>query len=164
MTITQQSAKHLREVFFGGNWTWSNVKDQLSDVDLDMATYKLDGFNTIAVLTFHIGYYVRAVLSVLEDQPLNASDKFSFDLPPLESAAQWNALVAQTLSNAEKAAGMIAQLPDSRLEAIFVEEKYGTWFRNIHGLIEHTHYHLGQIAIIKKMYRTGLGSPKGENQ
>ena len=59
---------------------------------------------------------------------------------------------------------MIAQLPDSRLEAIFVEEKYGTWFRNIHGLIEHTHYHLGQIAIIKKMYRTGLGSPKGENQ
>ncbi|MBL7949902.1 MAG: DUF1572 domain-containing protein, partial [Bacteroidia bacterium] len=94
MTVTQQSAKHLREVFFGGNWTWSNVKDQLSDVDLDMATYKLDGFNTIAVLTFHIGYYVRAVLSVLEDQPLNASDKFSFDLPPLESAAQWNALVA----------------------------------------------------------------------
>ena len=83
MTVTQQSAKHLREVFFGGNWTWSNVKDQLSDVDLDMATYKLDGFNTIAVLTFHIGYYVRAVLSVLEDQPLNASDKFSFDLPPL---------------------------------------------------------------------------------
>ena len=28
---------------------------------------------------------------------------------------------------------MIAELPDSRLEAIFVEEKYGTWFRNIHG-------------------------------
>ncbi|HAI83731.1 MAG TPA: DUF1572 domain-containing protein, partial [Chitinophagaceae bacterium] len=29
----------------------------------------------------------------------------------------------------------------------------GTYYRNILGLIEHTHYHLGQIALIKKIIR-----------
>ena len=30
-------------------------------------------------------------------------------------------------------------------------EKYGTYYRNFHGLIEHAHYHLGQIVLIKKL-------------
>jgi hypothetical protein len=31
-----------------------------------------------------------------------------------------------------------------------VEEKYGSVLRNIMGVIEHTHYHLGQIVLLKK--------------
>jgi len=29
--------------------------------------------------------------------------------------------------------------------------KYGNYFRNIVGVIEHIHYHLGQIVLIKKI-------------
>ena len=32
MEITKQIAKHFREVNFGGNWTWSNLKDNLADI------------------------------------------------------------------------------------------------------------------------------------
>lgn len=48
-------------------------------------------------------------------------------------------------------AQLIEQLPDSRLEEIFSQEKYGTFHRNLFGIIEHAHYHLGQIVVIKKM-------------
>jgi len=52
---------------------------------------------------------------------------------------------------AESFAALIEQLPDSKLRAQFTDEKYGTYYRNLQGIIEHTHYHLGQIVIIKKI-------------
>ncbi|MGN6163930.1 MAG: hypothetical protein ACTHOF_05245 [Flavisolibacter sp.] len=42
-------------------------------------------------------------------------------------------------------------MADSKLDEIFVDEKYGTYYRNLQGIIEHTHYHLGQIVLIKKL-------------
>ncbi|MEM8891667.1 MAG: DUF1572 domain-containing protein, partial [Bacteroidota bacterium] len=38
----------------------------------------------------------------------------------------------------------------------FVDEKYGTYRRNIDGMIEHCYYHLGQISIIRKMIAEGM--------
>jgi hypothetical protein len=37
------------------------------------------------------------------------------------------------------------------LEATFSQKKYGTYYRNLMGVIEHSHYHLGQISLIRKM-------------
>jgi hypothetical protein len=31
MNLPEYLSKHFREVFFGGNWTWSNLKDTLED-------------------------------------------------------------------------------------------------------------------------------------
>jgi len=42
-------------------------------------------------------------------------------------------------------------LPESKLSETFLDEKYGNYYRNIHGIIEHTHYHLAQIVLIKKL-------------
>jgi hypothetical protein len=153
MTQTAQIAKHLRDVHFGGNWTWSNLKDNLADVSWEEATKKIDSFNTIAALTFHVNYFVVAVLDVLQNKPLTSHDKFSFDVPPIHSKEDWDRLVNKALTEAEQCAALIEQLPDSKLDEMFVEEKYGNYFRNFHGLIEHTHYHLGQIAILKKLVK-----------
>jgi len=42
-------------------------------------------------------------------------------------------------------------MPDSKINEVFVNEKYGTYLRNIDGMIEHCYYHLGQITLIKKL-------------
>ena len=151
MNLTAQIAKHFRAVHFGGNWTSVNLKDQLTGLTWQQATTQVYSFNTIAKLVFHINYYVSAVSKVLEGGPLDAHDKYSFDLAPIQSEEDWQALVAKTFSDAEHFATLIEQLPDSRLGEVFSEEKYGTYYSNLHGIIEHTHYHLGQITLIKKM-------------
>ena len=51
----------------------------------------------------------------------------------------------------ERFVKLIEKLPDSILGENFTDKKYGTYFRNLNGIIEHTHYHLGQIVIIKKI-------------
>ncbi|TND09831.1 MAG: hypothetical protein FD123_955 [Bacteroidetes bacterium] len=151
MNLTAQIAKHFREVHFGGNWTWSNLKDNLADVTWQQAITPVYDLNTIAVLTFHVNYFVCAALDVLEGRPLTSNDKYSFDHPPVQCAEDWEKLRDKALSDAEKLAGLIEQLPEHKLWEDFTDKKYGNYCRNIFGIIEHTHYHLGQIAVVKKI-------------
>ncbi len=151
MIVSQQIAKHFREVFFGGNWTSSNLKDHLADVTWQQATTQVYNLNTIASLVYHINYYITAVLKVLQGSPLDAHDRYSFDLPPIRSQDDWQLLLNKMWVDAEQFANLIEQLPESRLWEDFSENKYGNYYRNLLGIIEHTHYHLGQIVLIKKV-------------
>jgi len=151
MNLATQIAKHLRDVHFGGNWTAVNLKDSLAGVDWQQATTKVHSFNTIAVLVYHMNYYIGVVMKVLQGEPLNASDKYSFDLPPIQSQEDWEKLLDKTWTEAENFALLVEQLPESRLWEDFSENKYGNYYRNLHGIIEHVHYHLGQIVLIKKL-------------
>jgi uncharacterized damage-inducible protein DinB len=153
MNTTQQLAKHCRDVHFGGNWTFVNLKDTMADITWQEATTQYQDSNTIATLLFHINYYINPVARVLQGEPLNASDKFSFDCPTITSQEEWDHLVQKALDEAEQFAKEIEKLEESKLFEVFSEEKYGNYFRNLLGIIEHTHYHLGQIALIKKMIR-----------
>ena len=151
MNLTAQIAKHFRDVHFGGNWTSVDLKQTLADVTWEQATTKVYSFNTIAALVYHINYYVSAVTKVLQGGPLDAHDKYSFDLPSIQSHEDWNKLLSKFWTEAEIFANLVEQLPASKFEEVFSEEKYGNYYRNIHGVIEHTHYHLGQIVLIKKI-------------
>ena len=151
MNIAKQIAKHLREIHFGGNWTSSNLKEHLADVTWQQATTKVYSFNTIATLVYHINYYVDAVLKVLQGEALNAKDKYSFDHPPIHSQEDWERFLDKIWTDAENFANLIEQLPDHQLLEVFSDEKYGSYYRNLHGIIEHSHYHLGQIVLIKKI-------------
>jgi hypothetical protein len=149
--LTTQLAKQVRDVHFGGNWSSVNLKETLGDVSLEQATAKVYSFNTIVALVFHINYFIDAVLKVLEGGALTAHDKFSFDHPPISSRENWEKLLDKMWTDAENFAELIEQLPENMLDEIFVDEKYGTYYRNLAGIIEHCHYHLGQIVLIKKI-------------
>jgi len=152
MSSASQLAKRFREVLLDGLWIANtNFKDKLSDVTWEQATAKIDSLNTIAMLTFHIHYYIAGIVNVLEGGKLEIKDQFSFDLPPIESAEQWETLLNKLWADSEKFASLVEQMADSKLDEVFVDEKYGTYRRNIDGMIEHAYYHLGQITLIKKM-------------
>lgn len=152
MSITSQLAKRFREVLLNGKWIANtNFKEQLSDVTWEQATTKIDSLNTIAMLTFHIDYYIAGLVNVFEGGDLEIKDKFSFDLPPIESQQEWENVLNKLWQDSEKFATLLEQMPDSKLDEVFVDEKYGTYLRNIDGMIEHAYYHLGQITLIKKM-------------
>ena len=151
MTVSSLLAKHLRDVHFGGNWTSVNLKEQLAGVSWQQATVQIDGFNTIAKLVHHIHYFVDTVRKVLEGGPLDAHDKFSFDHPPIGSKEEWLRFLEKVWATAEACAAAIERSPDERLADDLPGKKYGNYHRNILGIIEHSHYHLGQIVILKKL-------------
>lgn len=151
MTIPQQIAKHLRDVYFGGNWTSVSFKNTLEDVTWQQATTQVYSFNTIATLVYHTNYYIQVQSKVLQGQPLIGKDAESFIHAAISSQHDWEQLLQKTFADAEVFANLIEKLPENKLAEDFSDKKYGTYYRNLHGVIEHLHYHLGQMVLIKKM-------------
>ncbi len=150
-SVAEQIAAHLKAVYFGGNWTSVNLKDQLADVTWEQATCRVGSFHTLVAQVYHMNYFVAAVLKVLRGGPLDSHDKFSFDHPPIGSQEDWQRMLEKVWSEVEEAARLIEQLPDKRLAEDFVDGKYGNYYRNLQGVVEHCHYHLGQLVLTKKM-------------
>lgn len=152
MENAAQLANRFSEVILNGTWIANtNFQDQLSGVTLEQAIHKTGTLNTIAALTFHINYYIAGILNVFEGGDLEIRDKFSFDMPNLDSEAAWEYMKATLFANAGKFAEHVARLTDEQLDAVFVKEAYGTYRRNIEAMIEHSYYHLGQISLLRKL-------------
>ncbi|MEM1124060.1 MAG: DinB family protein [Bacteroidota bacterium] len=151
MNFANQIANQFREVQLNGTWIATNYKKELATVTWEQAVTKIANLNTIADLTFHINYYTAGVLQVLEGGTLDIRDKYSFDYPPIESPADWEKLRAKAEQDAERFAKALEKLSDEVLQTGFVKDIYGTYFRNMTGMIEHSYYHLGQIVLLKKL-------------
>ncbi|MCC7453534.1 MAG: DinB family protein [Crocinitomix sp.] len=152
MTRSKLIAGRIREVYSNGTWIANtNFKDLILNIPWQTATQKVENLNTIAELTFHINYYLVGLLHAFETGKLEISDQFSFNMKPIQSAQEWESLRSDFLLNAEKFANRVEQLADQTLDEIFIDQRYGTYLRNIEGVIEHSYYHLGQISLIRKM-------------
>lgn len=151
---TDHLASRFEEVLLNGTWIANtNYQALLSDVSREQATRRVGDLNTIAALTWHVNYYIAGILQVFRGGALEIRDRYSFDMPPVESDEDWARMREELFSNAAEFAAHVARIPEETLDSPFVEEKYGTWRRNIEGMIVHAYYHLGQIALIKKMTR-----------
>ncbi len=148
----QLLANRFREALLNGTWIANtNYRHQLEALDWKLANKKIDSLNTIGLLAQHIHYYINGVKNVFKGGALEIRDKFSFDFPPFQSQLEWEKFIETFFRDAEEFALLVEQLPENRLDEAFVDEKYGSWQRNIEAMIEHSYYHLGQIVLIKKM-------------
>lgn len=152
MNQSTQIANRVREVILNGTWIANtNFKDQLADSDWQRTTKKVDSLNTIADLAQHIHYYISGILNVFNGGTLDIKDQFSFNFPPIESQEQWNLFLDKFWNDSEDFSRRVEAMSDEKLDSVFVDEKYGSFRRNIEAVIEHSYYHLGQIVLIKKM-------------
>lgn len=120
-------ANRLREVLLNGHFIANtNYREQHAGLDWRQATKQIHKLSTIAALTYHINYYMAGVLDAFETGKLTISDKFSFDLPPIQSEQDWLELVEMLLTNAAKLADAIEQMTAHELSQPFFDEKYGT--------------------------------------
>ena len=152
MTRNLTIASRLREVLLNGRWIANtNFSEQLQNISWQQAIQKVDNLNSIAALTYHINYYLVGLLNAFEYGKLEIRDKCSFDLPQIHSEIDWNNLVVDILKNSETFANQVEQMNDDIFDKPFVDEKYGSYLRNLEGVVEHSYYHLGQISLIKKI-------------
>ncbi|KRB56806.1 hypothetical protein [Flavobacterium sp. Root186] len=151
MKNTVEIANRFRETILNGTWIANtNYKHQLENLDWKIAVTPVKNLNTISILAQHIHYYINGINNVFKGGPLDIKDKFSFDFPPITSQEDWQIFLDKFWNAAEEFASFTEQMPDEKLDQIFIDEKYGTYKRNIEAMIEHSYYHLGQIVLIKK--------------
>jgi hypothetical protein len=72
--LTNEMARHMREIHFGNNWSDSAMQDVLKDVTWEQALKTpIPNTNSIAVLVFHMNFYLDYVHRNLKN------DIFIFD-------------------------------------------------------------------------------------
>ncbi|MCB0688089.1 MAG: DUF1572 family protein [Saprospiraceae bacterium] len=152
MEFARQLASQFREVYLDGKWVVNtNLRAELMGISHKQAMTKIGSLNSIAALAYHLNYYVVGVKEYLQKNELTIRDQFSFDLPPIATEDEWMEFLDQMWKEAEEFARHVESMSQSDLEQTFVKETYGNYLRNVHVIIEHTYYHLGQIVLIKKL-------------
>lgn len=151
MKLNEYIADRLKEVLTEGKWVvWTNWKEQITSLNWKQATQQVEDYNTIAALTFHVNYYIAGVSKVFDGGPLDMSDKFSFDAPPITSEEQWQERVNTFCTSAEYIIQQVGNMTEDDLNSVFVKPEYGTFLRTADVMIEHAYYHLGQVLLIRK--------------
>ncbi len=145
-------ANRFREVILTGTWIANtNFKDQLQNVAWETATTKYQSLNSISILAQHLHYYINGVKNVFLGGDLEIRDAYSFDFPPITSQYEWESFLDKFWRDAEAFSSLVENMSNEKLQDRFVKEAYGTYERNIEGMIEHSYYHLAQIVLIKKL-------------
>jgi uncharacterized damage-inducible protein DinB len=156
MNLNSYMSKRLKEIWLDGKWIANtNFKEQLSQTSYAQAIHKVENLNSIALLTFHVNYYIEGLNQVFEGGKLEIKDIHSFEMPELKCESDWNKLVEDFILNAERFIAHVENMNLEQLQQPFVKESYGTNLRHIEAQIEHGYYHLGQISLIKKLILSG---------
>lgn len=151
MSLSLHLAKHLREAYHGGNWTAINLRGLVAGLEWQQVTTQVHGFHSIATIVYHMTHDVQKIAKVLEGGPLEGMDAPIFTHPPISSQEDWDKILEQVWQDVEYFAGLIEQFPEERLWEEFIDPIYGNYYRNLQGITEHVHYHLGQIVLIKRI-------------
>ncbi|MBS1622360.1 MAG: DinB family protein [Bacteroidetes bacterium] len=152
MEIKSLAAQHICEVL-KGNWSDIFLEDVLQDVTLEEAKFIPPSKNSIAMLAHHIKFYNEAVLfRVVKDSQTVNYEANGFDVPELKTEVEWQHLKEATLSSFTNLADKVLAMPEEQLFEL-TPSGIATFYKTLHGVTEHAYYHMGQIVVIKKIFR-----------
>lgn len=153
MRITEQLSQNLISVFEGGNWTEVSIAETLSDVSyLEANTKNPASQNTIASLLHHLIFWNSVIALRIQNQDPEIPEVNGFDGEAPASEKDWQLLIEQAKHSFTELAEAIKQFPPERLSDL-TNFGQSTFIKNLFGIVEHAHYHLGQIVILKKFIR-----------
>lgn len=146
-------AEHVLAVHEGNNWTEVNITDTLKDVTLPEATTLTKASpNTLAALLHHLSYWNRVMVQRINHFKVVLPNANGFDVPLLQTEQDWQLLKADNLASAQELAAAINSFDENKLPQPILEG-YSSAYKHLQGSVEHIHYHLGQIVILKQLIR-----------
>lgn len=151
MTSTQRIADLYRGATLGGAWYGPSLAELLADTSPDTATRApLTGAHSISELLQHLLLWNERIRNTSDQSPLPRWDaEREWAEPPIP----WSELVARWNESRSLLEQRIRTFPVSDLgkQVPGRDYPYETMFE---GIVQHTIYHAGQIAMIRSMLRS----------
>ena len=141
----------LKRATEGGAWHGPALLELLADVSAEQAAARpVAGAHSIWELALHIAAWLDVARARIErNAPVRLSAEG--DWPPVADAGEAAWLAARDrLERSHRALlGTVASLDDARLDEVIAGTTQTVYFL-LHGVVQHTLYHAGQIAVLKK--------------
>lgn len=154
MTEVERIRNQFQRAFDGEAWHGPSVLSLLDGVTAEQAAaHPVPGAHSIWELTLHIAAWEDACRRRLEGDPAQLADEENF--PPVTDTSQgaWDNAKTKLIDVHRRLLDAIAATDDSRLDEPIIdsaETTFSTAYVTLHGGVQHSLYHAGQIAILKK--------------
>lgn len=152
--LTELLSRNLLQVYVGTNWTERNLKDVLEKITYAESNHEFSFSASIKTLAFHLHYFAKVTLEALKTGKLIAHDRDSWKAEHIDSEEKWNALIQELIQIGKDFSHHIKGMTDEEMLDFLDDPKYGSTYDNVQGIIEHHHYHLGQISLLKNMIQS----------
>lgn len=147
----ERIADQLRRAHEGGAWHGPSVRELLDGMTAEEAAARpLEGAHSVWELVTHIEAWERAILRRLGGDPA-AIYNTAEDWPAAEDVSEeaWHEAQARLTETYTLLREAVLRLDDARLDEPILPEM-STRYVSLHGAVQHTLYHAGQIALVKK--------------
>ncbi len=145
----------LQRVYDGEAFYGDNIVTVLSDIDTAQAFWVPDGAShSVWQILRHMTVWTDIIRERLTSPTIVevASDEQNFPPAPAASDSAWNSARDDFKRALDKLIEAAGRFPEERLPAGVPEREY-TFYMLLHGEAHHALYHLGQISLIKAMYK-----------
>ena len=145
-------ADQIRRAFVGDPWHGDSLKKLLAEVSAEQANQRLlASGHTIWELVLHIDLWVRIACDAMNGIPVPELYVKGKDwLSPTDTSAKaWTEATSQLLRTGERLAQDAEDFTDARLQDIVPGRDYD-FYHLLHGVVQHSLYHGGQIAQLSK--------------
>jgi uncharacterized damage-inducible protein DinB len=153
MTETKFIADQLHKAFEGDAWHGPSVREVLDGVSGEQAAAKhVHAAHNIWELAMHIAAWVEHSRHAIDGKPLPLELDTPEDWPRVSGTdpAAWKQTRNQVFESGKALVKAIEKFPPERLTDSVPGRSYD-FHQLFHGIVDHTIYHAGQIALLKKM-------------
>lgn len=150
MNETERIADQLKRAFHGEAWSGPSVREVLQGVTADIAAKRpIADAHSIWELVHHITAWVDIVRRRVAGEAVTVIPTVNF--PPVAeiTEAAWQESLKAMNDEEERLRNGILEIPESRFEQP-VPPTGDSVYVLLHGAIQHSLYHAGQIALLKK--------------
>jgi uncharacterized damage-inducible protein DinB len=143
----------LRRAMEGEAWHGPAVLELLNEVPVDLAPAKpLDQAHSIWEIALHIAAWQQVIVERLNGKARTLSQEEDFPAVTDCSESAWRQTVQSVEESFDRLDQAIGKLSDADLNNPVPGKKYNVYFM-LHGIVQHSLYHAGQIALLKKSSR-----------
>ncbi len=146
-------ADQLRRAFEGKAWHGPSLKELLADVtDEQACAHPMAAAHSIWELVLHIEVWAKAGLQSMGGVPMPKIVGTVQDWPQVSDpgAAAWLQATGRMYDTMSQLSRAIEQFGDARPPEIVPGRPQYDYYVLFHGIIQHSLYHAGQIALLKK--------------
>ncbi len=155
MTEIERIADQSTRAFEGDAWHGPSLMAILEDVSASQAASRpFSGAHSIWELVQHIAAWERAGVRRMGGDPANLTDDEDWPAVSDTTEMAWQQTKDLLRTSHNEFQKAISRVDESRLDQPIVAG-LKTVYVTLHGIIQHTLYHGGQIAILKKAIGEG---------
>jgi uncharacterized damage-inducible protein DinB len=151
MREVERIADQLKRAHEGGAWHGPSVRELLEGLmAAEAAARPVGSAHSIRELVEHIEAWERAILRRLGGDPAKIYNTEE-DWPPTPEASEdsWQRAQKKLADTDAALREAVLALDDSQLDEPIIEGMSSRYV-SLHGAVQHTLYHAGQIALVKK--------------